>query len=75
VNIVGSSVKKIRQQKGWTQDQLTAKCNLVGLNISRGTLAKIESRVRRVVDSEVQLLAIALRVDIQQLFMDNDKKA
>jgi len=64
VNIVGSNVKKIRQQKGWTQDQLTAKCNLVGLNISRGTLAKIESRVRRVVDSEVQLLAIALRVDI-----------
>jgi len=72
VNIIGENIKKIRQEKGWTQDQLTAKCNLVGFNISRGTLAKIESKVRRVIDSEVKLLAKALHVEIKILFVKKD---
>ena len=72
MNIIGDNVKKIRKQRGWTQDQLTAKCNLVGFNISRGTLAKIESKVRRVVDSEVQLLAMALQITIDELFSNDD---
>ena len=72
MNIIGDNVKKIRRHRGWTQDQLTAKCNLVGFNISRGTLAKIESKVRRVIDSEVQLLAMALRITIDELFSNDD---
>jgi len=71
MNIIGENVKKIRKDKGWTQDQLAAKCNLVGLNISRGTLAKIEAKVRRVVDIEVEEIALALRVDIEDLFKKN----
>lgn len=68
MNIVGDNVKLIREEKGWTQDQLTAKCNLLEWNISRSTLAKIESKVRRVTDSEVKLLATALNVKIDQLY-------
>lgn len=44
MNIVGSNVRKIRENNNWTQEQLTAKCNLLEWNISRGTLAKIESK-------------------------------
>lgn len=51
-----------------TQEDLTARCNLLKWNISRGTLAKIESQVRRVTDEEVALLAKALRVEIKELF-------
>lgn len=68
MNIVGENVKLIREEKGWTQDQLAAKCNLIEWNISRGTLAKIESKVRRVTDSEVKLLATALNVTIERLY-------
>ena len=68
MNIIGENVKKIREAKGWTQDQLAAKCNLVGLNISRGTLAKIEAKVRRVVDIKVKEIALALRVNVEDLF-------
>lgn len=71
MNVIGENVKKIRKDKGWTQDQLAAKCNLVGLNISRGTLAKIEAKVRRVVDIEVEEIALALRVNIEDLFKKN----
>jgi len=68
MNIVGSNVRKIRESKGWTQDQLAAKCNLLEWNISRGTLAKIESKVRRVTDIEVKLLSLALNSEYQELF-------
>ena len=68
MNIIGNNVRKIREKNGWTQEQLTAKCNLLAWNISRGTLAKIESKVRRVTDIEVQLLAKAFGTDIENLF-------
>ncbi|WP_392340726.1 helix-turn-helix domain-containing protein [Moritella marina] len=68
MNIIGSNVRKIREGKGWTQDQLAAKCNLLEWNISRGTLAKIESKVRRVTDIEVRLLSLALNVEYKRLF-------
>lgn len=68
MNIVGERVKAIRESFGWTQEQFVAKCNLIGWNISRSTLAKIESKVRRVTDIEVQLLASALKIKIELLF-------
>jgi len=71
MNIIGERVKFLREERSWTQEQLTAKCNLIGFNISRGTLAKIEAKVRRVTDIEVRLLAIALRIEINKLF-NND---
>ena len=68
MNIVGKNVKKIREKRDWTQEQLVAKCNLNDWQISRSTLAKIESNVRRVTDIEVQKLSLALNVPITELF-------
>lgn len=68
MNIIGENVKLARERNGWTQEQLAAKCNLLEWPISRGTLAKIESKVRRVTDVEVKLLALALKTNINNLF-------
>lgn len=68
MNIIGKNVKKIRESKTWTQEQLIAKCHLINWDISRGTLAKIESKVRGVKDIEVKLLSEALNVPINDLF-------
>lgn len=68
MNIVGKNVKKIREKNGWTQEQFAAKCQLLEWNISRGTLAKIESNVRGVSDNEVKLLSNVLKVKIEELF-------
>ena len=68
MNIVGKNIKKIREKRGWTQEQLMAKCNLNDWQISRSTLAKIESNVRRVTDIEVEKLSLALKVPINDLF-------
>lgn len=68
MNIIGENVRTIRESQNLTQDQLAAKCNLLEWNISRSTLAKIESKVRRVTDVEVKLLATVLKVNINELF-------
>lgn len=68
MNVIGPQVKFLREQSKMTQGQLAAQCNLIGLNISRGTLAKIEAKVRRVNDREVELLAKALKVDMAVLY-------
>jgi transcriptional regulator with XRE-family HTH domain len=68
MNIIGSAVRKIRESKNLTQEQLVAHCNLIGWSISRGTLAKIESNVRCVTDKEVLLLASALKINLEQLY-------
>lgn len=68
MNIVGPTVRQIREQQQLTQDEFAARCNLLGWSISRGTLAKIEARVRKVSDSEAFLLAKALKVKVGDLF-------
>jgi len=67
-NIVGPQVRRIRYQQGLTQPAFAAKCQLIGWDISREGIAKIESQVRCVSDSEVLKLAKALRVHFSVLF-------
>lgn len=68
LNIVGRYVKMLRVEQGLTQEQLAARCNLQGFDLSRGTLAKIESNIRQVTDIEVILLSRALNVKVAELF-------
>ncbi|EGV1832857.1 helix-turn-helix domain-containing protein [Vibrio parahaemolyticus] len=72
VNVVGAQVRKLRKQQKLTQEQLSARCNLIGLDISRGTLAKIEAGVRQVIDTEIVQLATALKVEESDLFPRRD---
>lgn len=67
-NIIGKQVSRLRNGLDISQEQFAARCQTVGLDISRGTLAKIESRVRCVSDQEALLLAQALGVAISDLF-------
>jgi transcriptional regulator with XRE-family HTH domain len=67
-NVVGPRVRQLRYQQELTQDQLAAKCGVVGWDISRGTLSKIEAGLRCVTDVEIQYLAGALGVSIDDLF-------
>lgn len=68
MNIVGPNIRDTRISLDLSQKELVAKCNLLGWEISRGTLAKIESRTRKVSDEEVLCLAKALRVKVGSLF-------
>ena len=67
-NLVGWQVRRLRLQQRLTQPALAARCQLVGYDLSRESLAKIEGRIRTVTDAEVALLAQALRVPFILLY-------
>jgi len=66
-NIVGPQIQRLRYELGLTQEQLAARCQLKGFDISRGTLSQIEAQLRCVVDSELLLLARVLKVSTDEL--------
>ncbi len=68
MNVIGPQLRRIRYQQGLTQPALSRKCQLIGWDISRESLAKIESRLRGVSDIEILQLARALRVHFSVLF-------
>lgn len=67
-NVIGDRVRNARIAKGWSQEELATQCQLAGWDISRATLSKIEAKLRRVVDSELFVLASVLKVKIPELF-------
>ena len=68
LNLVGPQVRKFRKQENWTQDMLTAKLQVEGWDVSRESLAKLESQFRRVPDCELLFLAKVLGVHVMDLF-------
>ena len=73
-NIVGPQIRKARYQLGLSQEQLATRCQLLGLDISRSTLAQIEIRVRFVSDDELLTLSLVLNVTTDDLYPENLKK-
>jgi transcriptional regulator with XRE-family HTH domain len=71
MNVVGPQVRKLRNQKGWSQETLAAKLQLIGWSIGRDSVASLESQRRRVPDCEIIFMARALGVRTETLFPRN----
>jgi transcriptional regulator with XRE-family HTH domain len=67
-NVVGTQVQAIRLRQEMKQELLSAKCGILGWDISRGTLAKVEAQIRCVSDRELWILAKALKVPLDNLY-------
>jgi transcriptional regulator with XRE-family HTH domain len=67
-NNVGPQVRRRRYALGWSQSTLATKLQIAGFDISRGTLAKIEARIRYVDDRTLVFLAEVLGIPVQELF-------
>ena len=66
-NAAGPQIRKFRNQKELTQDQLAAKIQLCGLDLDRTALAKIEAQIRSLFDFELAIIAKALGVPMSDL--------
>src|SRR5258708_9497295 len=71
-NLVGPQIRELRARMEITQPMLVARCQLVGWDISRETIAKIESQIRWVSDFELLGFAKALNVSIMDLWPQAD---
>ncbi len=67
-NIVGPIIRKHRIAIGLTQRELAVKCQLNGLDITRDTMAQIESQFRNVLDREVVVFAKVLNTTVSNLY-------
>lgn len=67
LNICGAHVRYFRNAHQWSQEELAAKCQVAGWDISRAIVANIEGLTRKVSDRELKTLAAVLAVPIAEL--------
>ncbi len=72
MNMIGHNVRKYRKKKKMSQQALANKLELLAVYICRGSISRVEERVRTVTDIELYALAKVLEVDIAQLFEGSD---
>ena len=70
---VGENIRKIRESCGMTQDTLSAKMQLMGCDITRSAIAKIEVGQRHLYPDEVILIKEILCTDFDSIFYGNKK--
>lgn len=67
-NVIGRTVARFRYQKGWTQEILAAKIQLLGCYMTRAIIANIESRRSTVTDKQIEFFTEVFAVEVGELF-------
>ena len=67
-NFIGRNVSRLRYQRGWTQDELVAKLQIHGCDITRDIVASVEILRSTATDKQVWYLAVVFDVDLKELY-------
>lgn len=73
LNVIGQQVRKLRQRKGWSQDQFAVKLQLFGWDTSQDSISRLENQTRRVTDLELFVLSDVLAVKFEDFYPPNMK--
>ena len=74
-NVIGSNIKKIRKKNKISQEALCARLQVLGYDINRSDISKIENGKKFVADFEVFGFSKALKVTLEYLYdLENDKE-
>lgn len=65
---IGENIRKIRINSGLTQEQLSAKLQVYGCDITRSALAKIEVGQRHIYPDEIKAIKEILNVPYENIF-------
>jgi len=68
MNVIGKNIKRLRERKQMTQEQLAIRLTTLGWEVDRFVVSKIERGERQVTDIQVTLIADALAVKLKELF-------
>ena len=69
-NIIGNRIKTIRLNQKITQEDLCARMQILGFQISRSDISKLENGKKLITDFEIIGFSKALKVSILDLFKD-----
>ena len=64
---IGSNIRMLREKSGMTQEQLSAKMQVSGCDITRSALAKIEVGQRHLYPDEIIALKNILNVSFDEI--------
>lgn len=67
---IGRNIQNIRMSKNMTQQDVVSKLQLMGSNMSRSTLANIETGRRNIKASDLKALQSIFNVDYKVFFQD-----
>lgn len=70
MNILGETIKRFRQKKQWSQQELCNKLELVGVYLTRSDISLIELNKRVVRDFEILALSYVFNVSLEELYRD-----
>ena len=73
MNLIGGNLARIRKNAKMSQQTLSAKLELMGVYVCRGSISRIEDYQRTVTDIELYALAEALGVDVSELCKKENK--
>ena len=65
---VGNNIRKIREEAKMTQDILAAKLQLLGCDITRSAVAKIEVGQRHIYPDEIKLIKEIFKTTFEKIF-------
>lgn len=68
MNMVGDQVRKLRIEKKMSQQTLSNKLEMMAIYVCRGSVSRIEDKLRTVTDIELYGLAQVLDVSIADLY-------
>ena len=64
----GNNLRRLRKKNGLTQEQMTARLQTYGCDITRSALAKIEVGQRHLYPDEIKLIKEILGIDFNEMF-------
>ncbi len=67
---IGNRIKSFRESKPMTQEQLAAKLQTMGCDITRSSVAKIEVGQRHIYPDELRCIKEILKVSFDDLFYE-----
>lgn len=65
---IGNNIRRLREKSGLTQEQIAAKLQINGCDITRSAVAKIEVGQRHLYPDEVMLLKEILGASYEDIF-------
>lgn len=66
-NALGLQIRKLREEKNWSQSDFARELQLAGWDVERSVITKIELRRRCITDYELLLMLRTLRVPLSSL--------
>lgn len=74
MNMIGSNLRRLRIEKGWSQQKLSDKLEMLAIYVCRGSISRIEDKQRTVTDIELYGFSQVLGVPIEELFEERQEQ-